>query len=90
MLLATDTRLVTYPVLVLEVEGGNYRALIDTGLGSSYASSKLINKVNKKAIRRESKRTDTLMHSVVNPIQDEGAKRPPYQFFSCNLHKRRN
>ena len=24
-----------------------------------------------------------------NPIQDGGAKSPPYQFFSCNFYKRR-
>ena len=48
MLLITNTSLVTYPVLVIEVEGVKCRALIDTGAGSSYASSKLINKINKK------------------------------------------
>ena len=48
MLLTTNTSLVTYPVLVIEVEGVKCRALIDTGAGSSYASSKLINKINKK------------------------------------------
>ena len=65
ILLTTNTSLVTYPVSVIEVEGVKYRALIDTGAGSSYASSKLINKINKKPIHRESKRTETVMHSVV-------------------------
>ena len=65
MLLTTNTSLVTYPVLVIQVEGLKCRALIDTGAGSSYASSKLINKINKKPIRRETKRIETLMHSVV-------------------------
>ena len=65
MLLTTNTSLVTYPVLVIEVEGVKCQALIDTGAGSSYASSKLINKINKKPIRRETKRIETLMHSVV-------------------------
>ena len=65
MLLTTNTSLVTYPVLVIEVEGVKCRALIDTGAGSSYASSKLINKVNKKPIRKETKRIETLMDSVV-------------------------
>ena len=65
MLLTTNTSLVTYPVLVIEIEGVRWRALIDTGAGSSYASSKLINKINKKPIRRETKRIETLMHSVV-------------------------
>ena len=65
MLLATNTSLVAYPILVIEIEGVKCRALIDTWAGSSYASSKLINKINKKPIRRESKRIETLMYSVV-------------------------
>ena len=65
MLLTTNTSLVTYPVLVIEVEGVKCRALIDTGAGSPCASSKLLNKINKKPIRREIKRIETLMHSVV-------------------------
>ena len=47
MLHTTNTSLVTYPVLVIEVEGVKCRALIDTGAGSSYASYKLISKINK-------------------------------------------
>ena len=69
MLLTTNTILVAYPVLVIEVEGVKYRASIDTGPGSSYASSKLINKINKKPIRRETKRIETLMHSVVKKTE---------------------
>ena len=69
MLLTTNTSLVTYPVLVIQVEGLKCRALIDTGAGSSYASSKLINKINKKPIRRETKRIETLMHSVVKKTE---------------------
>ena len=65
MLLTTNTSLVTYPVLVIEVEGIKYRALIDTGAGSSYASSKPMHNINKEPIRRETKRIETLMHSVV-------------------------
>ena len=69
MLLTTNTSLVTYPVLVIEVEGVKCRALIDTGAGSPYASSKLLNKINKKPIRREIKRIETLMHSVVKKTE---------------------
>ena len=65
MLLTTNTSHVTYPVVVIEVEGVKCRALIDTGAGSSYVSSKLISRLNKKPIRKESKRIETLMHSVV-------------------------
>ena len=69
ILLTTNTSLVTYPVLVIEVEGVKCQALIDTGAGSSYASSKLINEVNKKSIRSETKRIETLMHSVVKKTE---------------------
>ena len=55
----------TYPVVVIEVEGVKCTALIDTGAGSSYVSSKLISRLNKKPIRKESKRIETLMHSVL-------------------------
>ena len=65
MLLNTNTSLVTYPVLVIEVQGVKCRALIETGAGSSYASSKLIKKINKKPLRRETKRIEPLKHSVV-------------------------
>ena len=68
MLLTRNASLVTYPVLVIEVEGIKCRALIDTGAGSSYASSKLISKINKKPILRESNRIENLMHSVVKKI----------------------
>ena len=54
----------TNPVLEIEVECVKSRALIDTWAGSSNAFSNLINKINKKPIRRESKRIQTLMHSV--------------------------
>ena len=69
MLLSTNTSLLTYPVLVIEVEGVKCRVLIDTGARSSYASSKLINKINKKPICRETKRVETLMHSVVKKTE---------------------
>ena len=65
MLLTTNTIHVAYPVVAIEEEGVKCRVLIDTGAGSSYVSSKLISRLNKKPIRKESKRIETLMHSVV-------------------------
>ena len=49
-------------VVVIEVEDMKCRALIDTGAGSCYVSSKVI---SKKLIRKESEHIETLMHSVV-------------------------
>ena len=40
------------------------RALVDTGTGNSYASSALINLINSKPIRRESKRIEKMLGSV--------------------------
>ena len=58
----------TYRIAVIEVEGVKCRALIDTGAGSSYVSSKLISRLNKKPIHKESKHIETLMHPVVQNI----------------------
>ena len=39
---------VTYPVVVVEVEGVKCRALLDTGAGSLYASAALLNRISKE------------------------------------------
>ena len=39
---------VAYPVVVVEIEGVKCRALLDTGSGSSFASSTLLNTIGKK------------------------------------------
>ena len=56
---------VTCPVVVTEKEVVNCRALIDSWAGSSYVKSKLISRLNKRPVLKESKRIETLMHSVV-------------------------
>ena len=50
---------------MIEVEGVKYAALIDTRAGSSYVSSKLISRLNKKTICKESKHIEILMHSAL-------------------------
>ena len=45
MLVATGDTTVTYPVVVVNVEGIKCRALLDTGAGSSYASSALLERL---------------------------------------------
>ena len=60
-LTTTSSRSVTYPVFLLEIEEVKWRNLIDTGAGASYASSTLINHINKKPIRTERKKIETLM-----------------------------
>ena len=42
--------IVTYPVVIVKVNGVKCRALLDTGAGNSYASSGLIDLINSKPI----------------------------------------
>ena len=44
---------VTYPVVVVEVNGIRCRALLDTGAGSSYASAALIERLHIRPRRKE-------------------------------------
>ena len=53
MLVATEKRSVIYPVVIVEVEGIKCRALLDTGAGSSYASAALLDRLHKRAVRKE-------------------------------------
>ena len=54
MLLTINTGYVTYPVVMIELEGVKCKALINTGAGRSYVSSKLIRRLNIKPIRKKS------------------------------------
>ena len=56
--------MVTYPVVVAEVNGVKCRALLDTGAGSSYASSTLINHIRAKPIRKEFRCIEILLGAV--------------------------
>ena len=61
ILLTATSCSVTYSVVLTEIEGVKCQALTDTGVGASYASSTLINRINKKPIRTETKKIKTLM-----------------------------
>ena len=54
--------------VVIDIEGIKCRALIDTGAGASCASSTLIDQINKRPIRKEYKRIETIMGSSIKPI----------------------
>ena len=66
---STDDQSVVYPVVVVEVNGVQCRALIDTGAGSSYASSTLLKKTKLKPIRRERKKIEMLMHTATEKLE---------------------
>ena len=44
------------------------RALLDTGAGSSYQSSALLGRLNIQPVRKETKRIEMMMHSIVRKI----------------------
>ena len=54
-------------MIIIGIEGIKCRALIDTGPGASYVSSN-IDRVNKKPIRKQYKRIETIMGSSTKSI----------------------
>ena len=64
VLLITNDNHVTYPSVIIDIEGIKCCALIDTGAGASYTSSTLIDRINKKPIRKQYKRIETMGSSA--------------------------
>jgi len=69
MLVVTGDTTVTYPIVVVNVEGIKCRVLLDTGGGSSYASSALLKCLKKRPISRERRRIDMMMQSTIQVIE---------------------
>ena len=59
---------VVYPVVVIYVEGIKCRALLDTGSGSSYASSTLLDLVKKDPVRQEVKTIEMMLCTTKKTI----------------------
>ena len=55
---------VIYPVVVVDVNGVKCRALLDTGAGSSYASSAILDHLGIRPIREEFKRIEMMLGST--------------------------
>ena len=55
VLLTTNDNHVTYPLVIIDIEGIKRRALIHTGAGASNVSCTLIDRINKKPIRKQYK-----------------------------------
>ena len=68
VLLTTNDNRVTYPLVVIDIESIKCRVLIDTGAGASYASSTLIDRINKKPIRKQCQRIEIIMGSSTKSI----------------------
>ena len=64
-----ENRSVCYPVVVVEVNGIRCRALLDTGAGSSYASSALIDEMKIKPEKVERRRIEMMVGSVTKSIE---------------------
>ncbi len=62
-------RSVCYPVVVVEVNGIRCCALLDTGAGSSYSSSALINEIKIKPEKVERRRIEMMIGSVTKTIE---------------------
>ncbi|KAK3742811.1 hypothetical protein QZH41_002740 [Actinostola sp. cb2023] len=70
MMTATGKGSVVYPVVVVNVNGIQCRALLDTGAGSSYASAALLSRLQKKRpLRRECRKIEMMMGSTTQVIE---------------------
>ena len=61
---------VVYPVVLFEVDGIRTRALLDTGAGSSYASQKLIDALQKKPKEVRTKQIEMMMGSTTMKVAE--------------------
>ena len=59
---------VVYTVVVGEIEGVKCRALLNTGSGSSFASSTLITALGKKPVRQEFKSIEMMLQTMTRKI----------------------
>ena len=67
MMLATEGS-VKYPAVVDKVNNITCRSLLDTGAGSSYASSPFLKKLNKQPVRKETRMIEMVIHLTVRKI----------------------
>ena len=67
MMVATEGSVI-YLVVVVEVNNALCRALLDTGAGTSYASSTILGILNLRPIRRKTKRIEMMINSTTRKI----------------------
>ena len=60
---------VTYPIIVVEINGIRCRALLDTGAGSSYVSSGLIKHLKLRPTRSEGRQIEMLLHTTTKKVE---------------------
>ena len=57
-----------YPVVDVSMEGVICRALLDTGAGSSYASSPLLDKLSRRSQTKEVRQIDMMLGSTTREV----------------------
>ena len=62
---------VVYPVVIIDVEGVNCRALLDTGAGNSYASAALLDKLSKRESKRETKKIEMMLGTTTREMEQQ-------------------
>ena len=60
---------VVYQVVVMNVDGIKCRALLDTGVGSSYISSSLANRLKKNPSQKKYKQMETMLHTLTTKVE---------------------
>ena len=71
LLVATGTRNsnVTYPVVLVQVEGIKCRALLDTGAGSSYASAALLDRISNRRCKKEVRKIEMMLGATTREVE---------------------
>ncbi|KAL9976251.1 hypothetical protein ACROYT_G013528 [Oculina patagonica] len=64
-----ENKEVVYPIVLVEIDGIKTHALLDTGAGSSYASAKLNNLLNKRPKETATKRIDMMLGSSTTNVE---------------------
>ena len=60
---------VTYPAVVVQVEGVKCGALLDTGAGSSYASAALLNRISSRKRTKEVRKIEMLLGTSTREVE---------------------
>ena len=61
--------LVIHPVVVMRINNIIWRALLDTGAGSSYVSAALLDRLKLKPIKKEAKNMDMMMSWTTRKLE---------------------
>lgn len=59
----------TYPVVIVEVQGIKCRALLDTGAGISYASAKLLDRISSGKRKKEVRKIEMLLGTSTREVE---------------------